>query len=190
MESPVSRAFFHHCLHKRCFAPGFRRRGLRKEFCSVRDVSSITISVTDRWPEVMVSDLSSTIVSIECRFSRLSADLIRDSLLGGFPGTHHDGDRRCQPPALRTRNDQHGNGVGKRQIQSSAPRLAITITVTMAIPMTTGTKMPLNGPQGARSSPEFPASSTSRMICASVVSSPTLDAWNRNVPFLLIVVPK
>ena len=68
------------------------------------------------------------------------------------------------------------------------PTNSQTMAVTMAIPITVGTNTPLTlSASRAIGALELPASSTSRMIWESVVSSPTLDAWNRNVPFLLMV---
>ena len=68
------------------------------------------------------------------------------------------------------------------------PAIIQAAPASSAIPITTGTNTPLIlSASRAMGAFDVPASSTRRMICASVVSSPTRDARKRNVPFLLIV---
>ena len=62
------------------------------------------------------------------------------------------------------------------------------MAVTSAMPMTTGTNTPLTlSARRAMGALEELASSTRRMICASVVSLPTREARKRKAPFLLMV---
>ena len=64
------------------------------------------------------------------------------------------------------------------------PAIIHTIPVTIAIPITMGTKIPLTlSATRAIGALEFPASSTSLMICANVVSCPTLVASKIKEPF-------
>ena len=143
----------------------------------------LTIFWIDGFPEVIVPVLSKTIVSTLCNVSRLWADLIKIPWLAALP----------VPTIIAT-------GVAKPKAQGQEitntlialdranSKLCLnanqTIAVTMAIPITIGTKIPLTlSANLAIGALEFPASSTRRMICARVVSSPTFNASNLNEPF-------
>ena len=68
------------------------------------------------------------------------------------------------------------------------PKTPQITAVTTAINITIGTKIPLiRSARRAMGAFEPLASSTILIICASVVSSPTLEAVNLKLPFLFIV---
>ena len=75
-----------------------------------------------------------------------------------------------------------------RANSNPCPAIIQTMAVTMAMAMTTGTKIPLTlSASRAMGALELPASSTSRIIWERVVSSPTREARKRKAPFLLMV---
>ena len=76
--------FFHNSLRQRVLASGSAAAARGETPFGKAVVQQIT-SVTEGWPEVMVPVLSSTMVSMECRFSRLSADLMRMPYSAAFP---------------------------------------------------------------------------------------------------------
>ena len=145
------------------------------------------MSVTSGWPEVMVPVLSRITVSMEWRFSRLSADLMRMPYSAAFPVPTMIATGVASPSAQGQEMTSTAMALDRAN-SKSCPAVIHTTAVRMAMPMTTGTKMPLTlSASLAMGAFEFPASSTSRMIWERVVSSPALEARNRKVPFLLIV---
>ena len=131
--------------------------------------------------------LSSTTVSTVCSVSSDSADLIRMPFSAPLP----------VPTMMATgvaRPSAHGQEMTSTAMpidnanSTEYPSANQTMAASTAMPMTTGTKMPLTRSASlAMGAFEFAASSTSRIICASVVSAPTLVARNLNQPVLLMV---
>ena len=145
------------------------------------------MSVTSGCPEVMVPVLSRITVSMEWRFSRLSADLMRMPYSAAFPVPTMIATGVARPRAQGQEMTSTAMALDRAN-SKSCPATIHTMAVRMAMPMTTGTKMPLTlSASLAMGAFEFPASSTRRMIWERVVSSPTLDARKRKVPFLLMV---
>ena len=92
------------------------------------------------------------------------------------------------------RPNAHGHDITSTDIQRDSaksklwPDMSHTAAVISDSAITTGTKIPLmRSASLAIGAFEFPASSTSLIIPASVVLSPTFDARKWNVPFLFIV---
>ncbi len=135
---------------------------------------------------MMVPVLSSTTVSIRCAVSRASPDLIRIPFSAPFPVPTIIATGVASPRA-------QGQEITRTAIapdianSNAAPARSHTANVTAAIPITAGTKMPavLSASLAIGALLEE-ASSTSRIICAIVVSSPTFTALARISPALLM----
>ena len=142
--------------------------------------------MTTGLPSVIVPVLSSTTVSTRCAVSSASPDLIRMPFSAPFPVPTMIATGVASPSA-------HGQEITSTAIalESAAstpvPQSSQMIAVTTAIEMTTGTKIPaILSASLAIGALLEDASSTSRMICSIVVSSPTLVARARINPDLLI----
>ena len=135
----------------------------------------------------MVPVLSSTMVSMECRFSRLSADLMRMPYSAAFPVPTMMATGVASPSAQG--QEMTSTEMAQERANSKpAPAMSQTMAVRMAMTMTAGTNTPLTlSASRAMGALVLPASSTKRMICARVVSSPTREARKRKEPFLLMV---
>ncbi len=95
-------------------------------------------------------------------------------LLRSLPGAHHDGHGGGQTQGAGAGNDQHGHarGEGVGDVLPVANHQATAVTAAMT--MTMGTKTPATlSASLAMGALEEEASSTSRIIWARVVSSPT-----------------
>ncbi len=144
-------------------------------------------SVTRGVPSVMVPVLSSTTVCTACAVSSASPDLIR--IPSAAP--------RPVPTMMATgvaRPSAHGQEITSTEIpmfsanSKVCPASSHTTAEITAMAITTGTKTPLTrSARRAIGAFEEPASSTSRIICARVVSFPTFSARNLKKPFLLMV---
>ena len=186
-KMPSSFAFSTTAAANGCSLPDSAHAASARNSRSATPEARTIISVTAGWPEVMVPVLSKTTVSTVCKFSRLSADFIRIPYSAAFP----------VPTIIATgvaRPSAHGQEITSTETaQLSAnsklsPANIHTAPASTAMPITTGTNTPLIlSASRAIGALVLPASSTRRMIRASVVSSPTREARKRNVPFLLIV---
>ena len=139
------------------------------------------------FPEVIVPVLSNTIVSIECSCSNMAADLIKIPFSAALPVPTMIATGVAKPKA-------QGQEITNTLIALESanwivwPLINHTTNVINAIKITTGTNTPLTwSAKRAIGAFEFPASSTSWMIWANVVSCPTFSASNWKVPFSFIV---
>ena len=134
----------------------------------------------------MVPVLSNTTVSIWCAVSNASPDLMRIPFSAPFP----------VPTIIATgvaRPSAHGQEITSTAIavdianSNVAPEISQIIPVINAMVITVGTKTPaILSAIFAIGALLEEASSTSRMICAIVVSSPTLVAFARIRPDLFM----
>ena len=148
---------------------------------------AVRTSVTRGRPSVIVPVLSSTTVFTACAVSSASADLNRMPYSAPLP----------VPTMIATgvaRPSAHGQEMTSTAMpndsapETGSPSASHTSAVTTAMAMTTGTNTPLmRSASLAIGAFELPASSTRRMICESVVSSPTRVARTFTNPRLLIV---
>ena len=131
--------------------------------------------------------LSSTTVSTRCRFSSASAFLNSTPILAPRPVPTMMATGVASPSA---QGQEITSTEMARFSENSSPYPAIiqTMNVTAAMLMTTGTNTPaILSASRAMGALEPPASSTMRMTCARVVSSPTLSARNSRYPSVLTV---
>ena len=182
-----SLAFSTTAIARGCSLPDSTAAASARKVSWVIFLLKIITSVTEGCPEVIVPVLSSTMVSMECRVSRLSADFIRMPYSAAFPvptiiatGVARPRAQGQEITSTAIALERANSKVWPVAIQAIAVRTAITITVGTKIPLTRSARR-------AMGALVLPASSTRRMICARVVSSPTLDARKRKVPFLLMV---
>ena len=125
---------------------------------------------------MIVPVLSKTTVSMLCATSRASADLIKMPFDAPFPVPTMIAVGVARPRA-------QGQDMTRMEIpieranSNPYPAKSHTITAIKAMPITTGTNTPLTlSASFAIGAFELVASSTSRTICANVVSSPTFVA--------------
>ena len=152
--------------------------------------ANTSISVTFGCPEVTVPVLSNTTVSTECSLSRLSADFIKIPYSAAFPIPTIIATGVASPSA-------HGHemtSTDTAQLKANSklcPAAIQHIAVKIAITITAGTNIPLMlSARRAIGAFELPASSTSLIILARVVSSPTFEARNLKLPFLFTVAER
>ena len=135
-----------------------------------------TMSVTWGAPRVMVPVLSSTTTSTLCAVSSASADLIRMPLAAPRPVPTMMAVGVARPSA----HGQETTSTDTAMVMANsklAPHKSQTAMAARAMAMTAGTNTPATlSASLAMGALEDVASSTRRMICASVVSSPTLSA--------------
>ena len=143
-------------------------------FCGTPSLQSIFVTTGVPW--VIVPVLSSTTVSMLWAVSRASADLIRIPLLAPLPVPTIMAVGVARPSAQgqeMTRTEMPIDRANSKPYPNSSQ----TMTAISAMLITTGTNTPLTlSASFAIGALELVASSTSRTICASVVSSPTLVA--------------
>ena len=141
--------------------------------------SPAMISVTFGFPSVTVPVLSNTTVCTVCAISSASADLIRIPFSAPLPVPTMMAVGVASPRAQG--QDMTSTAIPMDRANSKVAPVSNQMTADKsAMIMTTGTKMPLTlSASFAMGALDALASSTSRMICASVVSSPTLVARNR-----------
>ena len=187
MDSPSARAFSTTASANGCSLPVSTAAASARKALSVRPFSSTTTSVTEGWPEVMVPVLSNTMVSTLCRFSSASALLMSMPNSAALPVPTMMATGVARPSAQG--QEMTSTEMALESANSNPYPAAIqTMAVTTAMAMTTGTNTPLTlSARRAMGALEEPASSTRRMICASVVSLPTREARKRKEPFLLMV---
>ena len=146
----------------------------RSSSCEIPSFTSTF--VTTGVPCVIVPVLSKTTVSMLCATSRASADLIKMPFDAPFPVPTMIAVGVARPRA-------QGQDMTRMEIpieranSNPYPAKSHTITAIKAMPITTGTNTPLTlSASFAIGAFELVASSTSRTICANVVSSPTFVA--------------
>ena len=159
---------------------------MERSSCSVT-FPAVAMPFISGTPSVRVPVLSKTTVSMVPACSRYSADFIKIPFSAPFP----------VPTMMATgvaRPSAHGQEITSTEIalvsanENSAPVSIHTMNVTMAIPMTVGTKIPETlSAKRAIGAFEEEASSTRRIIFAKEVSLPTFSAVNLINPLLLIV---
>ena len=126
-------------------------------------------------------------VSIFCKFSKLSAFFTKIPYWAALPVPTIIATGVAKPKAHGQETTSTLIAQVKAKVKS-APASIHIISVAAAIPMTIGTNTPATlSATLAIGALELPASSTRRIIFASVVSSPTLVASKRKVPLVLIV---
>ena len=137
----------------------------------------------------MVPVLSSTTVSTRCAVSRLSPDLMRIPCSAPRPVPTIMAVGVARPSA-------HGQEITSTAIPDASAKLKVapdssqTMIVITAMVITTGTKIPLTlSASLAMGALLPPASSTNRMICDNVVSSPIRSAFIWKYPARLTVAP-
>ncbi len=143
-------------------------------------------SVTLGLPWVTVPVLSKTTVVTERRVSSPSADLMRMPYSAPFPVPTMMATGVARPRA----QGQEMTSTATAEVRACStlwPVASQTTAVTMAIPMTTGTNTPATlSASLAMGAFEEAASSTSRIIWARVVFSPTRVARRVRTPDLLM----
>ena len=149
-----------------------------------------TTSVTAGRPCVIVPVLSRTTVFTLWAISSASPDLIRMPFSAPLPVPTIIATGVARP---RAQGQEITRTVMAQERANSNVAWSIkyhTTNVTAAIPITTGTKIPaILSAVCAIGALEALASSTRRIICEKVVSSPTFVAWILIKPVLLMVAP-
>ena len=130
-----------------------------------------------------------TTVSTACRFSRLSADLIKMPHLGGLARSHHDGHRRGQPQRARDRRSP----ARQMALDRANSKLCPTNSQTMAVSSGDADHHRHEYAADFIRQPGDRRFGIARFVHQpddlgqAWCRSPTLEAWNRKVPFLLMV---
>ena len=166
--------------------------GFSREAATHRSSSSVTPgagrqSVTTGLPWVRVPVLSSTTVWTVCRVSSASADLIRMPFSAPLPVPTMMATGVANPRAQGQEMTSTATPAVRAWVTSPPVAMSQTAAVTTAIAMTTGTNPPATlSASLAMGALEEAASSTRRIIWASVVSSPTRVARKVKEPDLLM----